>query len=451
MKRMSPFLLSSILIMMSMIIASCQPAAPPMEEETPPIDTPEETVPDPEEVVEIIFMRFSEGHDVELELIDEFNANHPNIRVVADTVPAVDTYPKLVLTTEAREAPDVFLTYWTVGAASHGLAMELEPFIEREGGEWFSNLSEQGWVFHTFAGAYYAVPWRVAPGMVIINSYLLEKSGLPLPPPDWTWDDYIEYAAAMTDVDNDEWGICQMGSSEDPGTDYQFYTFLFSGGAKMINEEGLAGFNTPEGVAALEFMVDFIESYMVPPGTTAATANVCHDLLAADKAGSWIDASLWSGIIRTIQPEADITIVPMPVGQRAATVIGGTGLGMSAYTEHPDEAWEFIKFMVSDDVMLRWSTALGFTPPNLSLLEEHPTFVDDPEQQRVAWVMQNQKLYPLSGYPSNAELESILRSYLQAAYLGQITPAEALERAEAEWNPILTRFQEDEWWDAWLD
>lgn len=461
MKRRNILILSTILITLSLVITNCSPTPTPTSQ--PSVDTPKESdsssskpeepmeTSDKEEVVELVFMRFAEGSDVELELIDQFNAEHPNIHVTPDTVPANDIYQKLVLTTEADQAADIFMTFWTLGAASNNLALNLDPFIEKEGKEWYENYHEGGWIFHRWAGSNYAVPWRLAIAMVAMNNNLLDKAGLEIPPNDWTWDDYIHYANELTNPEDSEWGICQMGSAEDPGTDYQFYSFLFQAGGKMINDEGLAGFNTPEGVEALQFMVDFIGSYMVPPGTTAATANVCHDLLAADKAGMWIDASLWAGIIRNMHPDANITIVPVPKYKRAAALIGGTGLGIASTSKHPEEAWEFIKFMVSDESMLKWSSALGFTPPNISLLTKDPKFVNDPEQQRVLWAMDNQDLYPLSGYPDNAELESILRSYLQAAYLGQITPADALAGAEEEWNVILKKYQDLNWWNAWMD
>jgi len=423
-----------------------QPAAAPTEK---PAAAPTEK-PAEAEVAEIIFMRFAEGSDVELELVDEFNAAHPDIHVSVDTVPAEDMYGKLQLTTEANAAPDVFLTYFTLGAATNGLAMDLTPFIQGEDPAWLENLSENGWAFHEYAGAYYAVPWRVAPGMVIMNNVLLEKAGLKAPTGKWTWEEFVQYAQAMTNPAEEEYGFCLMGSAEDPGTDYQFYPFLFQAGGVMINEEGLSGFNTKAGAEGLQLMVDLINKYkVVPPGTTSATANACIDLLAANKVGMWTNASLWLGIIRNVYPEADITIAPMPVHERGATLVGGTGIGMSPKTKYPDAAWEFIKFMVDDPQMRRWALALGFTPPNITLLNS-PGFADNPDQAVVGYTILNQKMYSLSHYPNNAELESILRSYIQAAFLQDMTPEEALAGAAAEWDPILAEFQADKWWGQWL-
>jgi len=458
MKALRSIFMFSLVIVMVFSIASCAPREAPTEADVtePEVDVIEPEGEDaveadtPVEVAEIIFMRFSEGHDIELELVEEFNAAHPDINVNVDTVPAEDNYPKLALTTEAKTPPDVYMTYFTLGAATNDLAMDLTPFIEAEGEDWFNSLSGNGWAFHEYAGSYFAVPWRVAPGMVILSNPLLEKAGLEVPKGELTWEEFVEYAQAMTNPENDEYGFCIMGSAEDPGTDYQFYPALFQAGGVMINEEGLSGFNTPEGAEGLQFMTDLINKYeVVPPGTTSASANTCIDLLAANKVGMWTNASFWVGIIRSVYPDADLTIAPMPVHARGSTLVGGTGFGMSPMTEHPQAAWEFIKFMTSDDVMRRWATAFDFTPPNVMLLGD-PTFTENPEQAAVAYTILNQEMYSLSHYPNNAELESILRSYIQGAYLEDMTPEEALTGAAAEWDQILEEYQVDNWWAQWL-
>jgi len=462
MKTRKDLLLVALLVAFALVLSACaQPtevveeAAPTevIEEATPeeaaPTEVIEEATPE-EEAIEIVYMRQAEGIDLELELVEEFNATHPNIHVSVDSVPAEDNYSKLILTTEAGNPPDVYSTYFTLGAATNGLALDLTEFIEAEGQAWFESLSENGWIFHYYAGSYYAVPWRVAPSMTILNTNLLEKAGLEVPT-EWTWDDFVEYAKAMTNPDEDEYGFCIMGSAEDPGTDYQFYPFLFEAGGVMIGEDGLSAFDSAAGAEALQYLSDLIHVHkVVPPGTTSATANTCIDLLAADKVGMWTNASLWRGFIRAAYPDADITVAPLPVGKTAGALIGGTGFGISPLSEHPEAAWEFIKFMVAEDNIRRWSTAWDFTPPNVSLLEDPDYVAEDPERGRVAYAMLNQTMYPLSHYPENFDLESVLRSYIQAVYLEEMTPEEALAAAAAEWDPVLEQYVADEWWGAWL-
>lgn len=458
MKKNILLILSSTIIILSMMIAGCQPTIAPVEEpvavDEPAEDVVEEPVAGedaaPGEVVEIVYMRQAEAHEIDLEFVEEFNNMQDRIKVVVDNVPAGDTYTKLALTTEAGNPPDVYMTYWTVGAASNGLAYDLAPFIEQEGEEWFNSYAKTSWDFNAFAGSFYGVPYRVSPVTVILNLNMFEKAGLDVPPYDWTWDDFLETARLLTNEDEDEYGYCISGSAESHGTDAQYYPFLFSAGGRMINDEGLAGFNSPEGEEALQFMIHLIEEGVVPPGTTTASNNTCVDLLVSDKAAMWIDASLWLGFIRAPHPEANITIATMPSHTASSTDNGGTGLGMASKTKHPEEAWEFLKFLTSDEIMKRWAIAADFVPGNWAVLND-PDFLADPENETVAYMLDNYKIWPLSNYPDNANLEGTLRSYIQSAYLGVQTPEEALNGAAEEWNAVLRDWQSENWWAIWTE
>jgi multiple sugar transport system substrate-binding protein len=188
---------------------------------------------------------------------------------------------------------------------------------------------------------------------------------------------------------------------------------------------------------------------VTPPGTTSATANACIDLLAAGKVGMWMNANLWVGIIRGTYPDAKIALAPMPSHTTTGALNGGTGFSISPKSKNPDAAWEFIKFMVSEESMRAWTSAFYFTPPNVVILND-PEFLKDPDQAATAYAMLNQKMYPLAHYPDSSNLESILRSYIQAAYLQQSTPADALAGAAAEWDAALEGYLSDNWWAAWL-
>jgi ABC-type glycerol-3-phosphate transport system substrate-binding protein len=45
-------------------------------------------------------------------------------------------------------------------------------------------------------------------------------------------------------------------------------------------------------------------------------------------------------------------------------------------------------------------------------------------------------------YPESDALNAIMRNYLQAAYLGQMTSKEALDAAAQEWNAILEKYDQ---------
>jgi multiple sugar transport system substrate-binding protein len=407
-----------------------------------------------DEVVEIVYMRQASDIPRGEEIALEFNEVQSRIHVTVDNVPSSGMFEKLILTTEAGNPPDVFTTYWTLGCASKGYCMDLTPFIEAEGEEFFNSYILGSWDFNEYAGSYYGLPWRFSPNVVLLNRKVAEDAGVEIPmdipaSSSWTWDEFREFAQKLTDAENDVYGYCLTGSAEAFGTDAQFQTFLFSNGGKMINEQGLAGFNSPEGVETLQFLVDLINEYKVtPPGTTSAAQNICPDLVAAGGAAIWIDGSLWEGIIRKNNPGVDIVVLPMPYNNEMVTMDGGTGFGMSKFTEHPEEAWEFMKWLASDENQKDWAMTAKWQPGNVNVVND-PDFLAIDNNATVSWISSNYTILPLSHYPDNANLEAILRSYIQAAYLQTMTPKEALDAAAAEWDAVLMEYQADQWWDLW--
>jgi len=94
--------------------------------------------------------------------------------------------------------PEDFTTLASIGALA-----DLSPFMHQS--------AVQPAVFHENALAagrlgsvQYALPFEVDPSLMFVNLTLLEALNLPLPAPNWRWDDFLGYAAtAGRDQDKD--------------------------------------------------------------------------------------------------------------------------------------------------------------------------------------------------------------------------------------------------------
>src|SRR5690606_13083568 len=110
---------------------------------------------------------------------------------------------------------------------------------------------------------------------------LLEEAGYTEPPQ--TWDELVEVAKALTkDVDGDgnidQWGFVSLGLPGQVFNTYTFFDFLFQNGGQLFNEEGEPAFNSPEGVEALQFMVDLKNVHQVmPPDVVTYDNNEVHE------------------------------------------------------------------------------------------------------------------------------------------------------------------------------
>ncbi len=428
-------------LLLSLLLVACQPTAPattePVEPEPqatlPAVEPTQPPPPASSEVIEITYMRQADNPDIELDYIKEFEAANPGIKVIVDSVPSNDTYNKLVLTTNAGNPPDVFMTFWTADAVSNDLIYSLEEFIDRS--EFESRFTSAGASYAQFQGTIYAIPWRAGASVFLVNCKMFEDAGLEVPTLNWTWEDLTTLSAALTDKDAGKYGFGLVGSSTDFATEWQFWPFLLQAGGK-IYENNRAAFNTPEGVKALEYLIS-LKPY-IPEGFTSMDLNQLIDLFVSNKVAMFQDGPWFIGIIQKGNPDFDVCVAPMVVGDQPGNITGGTALGISPLSKNKEAAWKFIEYMTSDDVLGRWNAATDNVPPVVSAFE-NPIYAEGP-MSVAAEVVKQPGVIPANQYPESTRLNTIMRTYLQAAFLGEMTPQEALDAAAAEWDEVLKNY-----------
>ena len=98
-----------------------------------------------------------------------------------------------------------------------------------------------------------------------VNKDLVEAAGLEFPAEDWTWDDLLESAKAMTNPDENQSGI-NMTPLQPP---YWSSSFIHGAGGTVLNDaKDQCTLTTPEAQAGLQFVADLIlvHKVMPPPG-----------------------------------------------------------------------------------------------------------------------------------------------------------------------------------------
>lgn len=135
------------------------------------------------------------------EFIAQFEKNNPGIKVeMAPLVANVNNeeYKKKAdLMIAAGEQLDLVrssalyeLTEWV----DNGVLEPLDEHAKKAG----VNLLDEYKGIAPYKDKIYAIPEEITPWLVFINKDMLDAAGLPVPPRDWTWDDYREYAKKLT-------------------------------------------------------------------------------------------------------------------------------------------------------------------------------------------------------------------------------------------------------------
>ena len=141
----------------------------------------------------------------------------------------------------------------------------------------------------------YAVPFYGESAMVMYRTDLAEEAGVEIPDSP-TWTDIMTAAEAMTDRENDVYGICLRGKPG-WGENMAFLTAMANSyGARWFDMEWNPQFDSPEWEATVNDYLTLMTDYG-PPGAAANGFNENLSLFQQGRCGMWIDATVAAGFV----------------------------------------------------------------------------------------------------------------------------------------------------------
>jgi multiple sugar transport system substrate-binding protein len=153
---------------------------------------------------------------VENEVIDAFNASHPNIKLTFEVVTYDLARNTLATQIASGNGPDIIGPVGVGGSeAFHGQWLDLGPLIEKTGYD-LSQLDQGAVDFYKIGDVQDALPFAIYPSMMFYKADLFDEAGLNEPPHkygekytmpdgtevDWTYDTVKELALLLTVDEN---------------------------------------------------------------------------------------------------------------------------------------------------------------------------------------------------------------------------------------------------------
>lgn len=388
--------------------------------------------------VEITYMTFTINEiPFEQDLINQFEKEHPNIKVKVVMKPVDSFDSQIVLASKAGKAPDVFETRpgYTVSLGTMGVLQDLTSFV-KEDPVYKQHFSRGAWDMGTWRGKQYAVPWRDGTWAIYANPKLFEDAGVELPSK-WTFEEFLKAAKSLTNQQKGISGFAFSGSRTDLGTSQSWTAFLFGMGGTLI-ENGKAVFNDKKGVEALQLYVDLVHKYKVTPSNpTALSYKDVTDGFGNGKVAMWANGPWYIATLRKAYPGIELKILPLPAGDNPGSATSGTLLAMSPQTKHPKEAWELVKFLTSEESLARWAEKGLFLPP---LANPKSKFLTEPPMSVFVAMSRLPNTQQVGNLPEANTLWDILNVAIQKALLRSATSQEALNEAAEKWNQVLEKY-----------
>ncbi|ALS29851.1 ABC transporter substrate-binding protein [Paenibacillus sp. 32O-W] len=304
------------------------------------------------EKVKLRFIRWSNGPALDKEEQDKikrFNESHPNIEVQMTLLPWDETFRKIELSLASNDPIDLF--YWDVPAYAwykKGLFKNLQPYFDRD-----LNMEEyNAELFEPFkfdGKNMYVAPENYQTLTLYYNKTAFDNAGLDYPNADWTWEDVLEAAKKLTIREGNR--VTQYGfDATAMGTWWAWMSLSAAQGGKLVedvHEPTKITLNTPETTAALQFLQDMIYKHKVSPDV--ATKDSMGLNFQTGKIAMYVGGDWDLGTLREIT-DFEWDMAPLPKwGEGRATPYFMGGYVMAENTKHPEEAWEFIKWTMTEN------------------------------------------------------------------------------------------------------
>ncbi|EFU43025.1 extracellular solute-binding protein family 1 [Paenibacillus vortex V453] len=383
--------------------------------------------------------------DITNEALKVFQEKHPNIKIMGEFSPSSGYFDKLNTQLASGTAPDIFfLGGNVVDYAKKNVLLDLDPYVGSE-----LNLDGMdptmveygrldGKLQHISAGAN-------ARG-IVINQALFEKAGIPLPEPNWNWEDYAAVSKELSDKLGD--GI------------FGTYNFTVDGMDIYLKQRGKQLYNMENGTLGFA-KEDIQEWFQYWEETSAAGAVVTpemqvfnpHDdtsksLLITGKAAMSLLPSNQLAAFQSLT-EDPLILHPVPRGPKGTGVVFESSQGLSGYanTKHPKEVAILMDFWINDPQaakILGSDRGVPVTEANRNLLQEEAGPVEEIVYQYTSLVSEATKSEPFDvsyNPPGFAEFSKLAQTTSQEIGFGR----KSVEQAVADfYNGTVRIFESNQ-------
>jgi ABC-type glycerol-3-phosphate transport system substrate-binding protein len=290
-------------------------------------------------------------------------------------------------------------------------------------------------------GPQFGMPFQFAINGFLANVTLAESSGVTLPDTDggWNWDDWSEWEKQMTDADAGIYGTWARDDYE-----FQYMPQMYSNGLAKPFDDGLTKtmYDLPQAGEAWEYLINKIFVHKTSPLSeqTKELGGEFGDGFNAGKIGIWAAGRVYSTgfALPRIKDRFTWTLLPEPIAGRGGPPGHSTNDQPDLVTNSAgrdgseEQAAALAVFLAGEEYQSRVGIDRGHMPVHKAAIAKAESQAAPPEGMKWLKVYadrpDNRSLYPFSTW-REWFLQS--RSLGQKAWVGEQSPAEALEAMQA--------------------
>ncbi|MET0258950.1 MAG: extracellular solute-binding protein [Methylobacterium sp.] len=368
-----------------------------------------------------------------------YEAQTPGIRIDYRQTPIADFMQNVMTSRVSGASPDIYNVYSIWGKRLVDNAILAEPPQE------ITDFIAEGYEKSTVQSAVvddrlWGIPAEVATYMLIYNKLLFAEAGIAAPPSDWPG--VMEAAAKI--AKRDTLGRVEVaGYAFGPSVAnaaHPFRTLLFSKGSQILTDD-LMGTHLTEPAA-----VDVLEGQarLFREGLTSASHQIRD--FPAGRIGMIIGANWMKQLMREglgDKLDATVGVAPIPGGPDWKTYQYSFYQAVDAKSAHANEAWTFLRWLNTPTTPGQRScvgdmlVSLGSLTANKADLAASEAEFGDAFSKPFVDALRSGRAVSDPNIAQTAEMDRILRASIEEAWLGRMTAADALAKADGEITDLL--------------
>ena len=365
-------------------------------------------------------------------LMDTFESENPGIKVELLSGPYASTKEQVVAGAATGTMSDVVGLdgAWVSDFAKQGALADMSQLMTDAKYD-DSQLASQVKI----DGSTYMIPVVNFVYPMFTNDDLLAQAGVDAPPS--TRTEFTEAAEAVTALGDNTYGWIVPLSLEAPnGIQNDVMSWAWASGGTML-ADGKPDLTNPDVTSAVDYVKSLWDAGVVAPGSLTMKEQDKVEEFTNGRVGMMIDSLAHINLIRESNPDLNFSVSAVPAeddftGERGIPY-ASWGIGVSENSEHKEEAWKLVDFLMSEKTNSDLSSMANAFPGNTTSV---PDFVEDDETFAAAF-----EIYK-SGYPANEFVglpvaEQLMRLFdeqLQKTLTGDQSVDDMLQASQDAWT-----------------
>lgn len=348
-------------------------------------------------------------------------------------------FQKLHMMFASNTAPDViFMNNLTMPVyADSSVFEDLEPWLDKSKSIKKADFYPQVIEAMKWKTKLYGVPRDISNLLIYYNKDMFDRYKVAYPKNDWTFNDFLTTAKAITKDNNNDGKVDTYGFTLDKRPLF-WLPFIWSEGGDVFNADFTQfSLNSPESIAGLEFYTDLRNKHHVAPDEKEVGNAKAGQLFSQEKIGMQLSGR-WSVPTYKTGLKFNWDVVPFPKGKNGSIVdVDASGWCMSKESKNKDSAWQLIEYLAGQDSIKSFSSN-GLIVPSRKDVANSSSFLDGgiPKNSKAFLnVIENGR--PTLTPPNWNEISTEIDLGLEPIWNGESSVKEAVENIDKRVTALL--------------